>query len=183
MMPTSVNLMWGSGYQSRGSPRACRASDGLALAVRPAGRLRQQSQRPTAGRSARSAVVVRPRRLGSTTWMQTIGTVLVAIKQCSPVRMSMPAQGGRSAHRLLYLAAVRRRQMRAGTSLTARLSSQASRLVQPRLPMSERSDLPISVLVAVTTRERRSTAETPPRRRCHGAAADGAGHRRLGAGP
>ena len=44
--------------------------------------------------------------------MQTIGTVLVAIKGCSPVRMSMPARGGRGAHRLLYLAAVRRRQTR-----------------------------------------------------------------------
>lgn len=47
----------------------------------------------------------------------TIGTVLVAINWCSPVRMSMPAQGGRGADRLLYLAAVRRRRTRAGTSL------------------------------------------------------------------
>ncbi len=39
-------------------------------------------------------------------WMQTIRVVLIAIKQCSPVCMSTPAQGGRSAHKLLYLAAV-----------------------------------------------------------------------------
>jgi hypothetical protein len=29
--------------------------------------------------------------------MQTMGTTLVAIKRCSPVRVSMPVQGGRSA--------------------------------------------------------------------------------------
>ena len=40
-------------------------------------------------------------------WMQTTGAVLVVNQQCSPVRMSMPVQGGRGAHRLLYLAAVR----------------------------------------------------------------------------
>jgi hypothetical protein len=39
--------------------------------------------------------------------MQTAGAVLVVNQQCSPVRMSVPVQGGRGAHRLLYLAAVR----------------------------------------------------------------------------
>ena len=37
--------------------------------------------------------------------------------------VSMPAQGGRGAHRLLYLAAVRRRQTRAGTSLDLHMIS------------------------------------------------------------
>ena len=40
-------------------------------------------------------------------WMQTMGMILVAIKRSSSVRMSMPARDGCSAHRLLYLAAVR----------------------------------------------------------------------------
>ena len=40
-------------------------------------------------------------------WMQTTGAVLVAIKRLSLVRMWMLAQGSRSAHRLLYVAAVR----------------------------------------------------------------------------
>jgi len=35
-----------------------------------------------------------------------MGTILVVIKRCSPVCVLMPVQGGRSAHRLLYLAAV-----------------------------------------------------------------------------
>ena len=36
-------------------------------------------------------------------WMQTTGAALLAIKQCSLVRVWMPAQDGRSAHGLLYL--------------------------------------------------------------------------------
>jgi len=39
--------------------------------------------------------------------MQTTGTVLVAVKRRSPVRMWMLAQDSRSAHGLLYFAAVR----------------------------------------------------------------------------
>ena len=39
--------------------------------------------------------------------MQTVGTVLLAVKRCSIARVRMPARDGRSAHRLLYLAAVR----------------------------------------------------------------------------
>jgi hypothetical protein len=56
-----------------------------------------------------SAMVVSSQAYGSrlTTWMQTMGTILVTIERCSLVRVSMPAQGGRGAHRLLYLAAVR----------------------------------------------------------------------------
>jgi hypothetical protein len=41
--------------------------------------------------------------------MQTIGTVLVAVRQRSVVRMWMLALSSRCAHRLLYLTAVRRR--------------------------------------------------------------------------
>jgi hypothetical protein len=41
-----------------------------------------------------------------TIWMQTIGTTQVAVEWCSLVRMWMPDQGSRSAHGLLYLAAV-----------------------------------------------------------------------------
>ena len=39
--------------------------------------------------------------------MQTMGTILVVIKRCSPVCVLMPVQGGRNAHGLLYLTAVR----------------------------------------------------------------------------
>jgi DNA-binding transcriptional ArsR family regulator len=39
-------------------------------------------------------------------WMQTSGTALLAVERCSPARVRMPAQDSRSAHGLLYLAAV-----------------------------------------------------------------------------
>ena len=108
----------------------------------------EASSRPTVKTELTSARCLGLRR--PVLWMQTIGAALVAIKQCSPVRMSMPAQGGRSVHRLLYLAAVRRRQRRE--------QEQASRPachlmlpgpVQARPPTSENSGLPIFVLVAV----------------------------------
>ncbi len=38
--------------------------------------------------------------------MQTTGAALLAIKRSSLLSMSMPAQSGHSAYRLLYLAAV-----------------------------------------------------------------------------
>lgn len=46
-------------------------------------------------------------RGGLAFWMQTSGACLLAFNRCSPPRVQMPAQGSRSAHRLLYLAAVR----------------------------------------------------------------------------
>lgn len=51
--------------------------------------------------------------------MRTMGTILVVIKLCSPVRVLMPVQGGRNAHGLLYLTAVRRYR-RTASSNTAR---------------------------------------------------------------
>ena len=39
--------------------------------------------------------------------MRTIGAVLLAVKRCSLARVRMVAQDGRSAHGLLYLAAIR----------------------------------------------------------------------------
>ena len=42
-----------------------------------------------------------------TFWMQTTGAALLAVNRCSPARVWMPAQDSRSAHGLLYLAAVR----------------------------------------------------------------------------
>ena len=42
--------------------------------------------------------------------MQTTGAVLLAAKRCSPMRVRTPAQDSRSAHGLLYLAAVRANQ-------------------------------------------------------------------------
>jgi hypothetical protein len=39
-------------------------------------------------------------------WMQTTGAALLAVKRCSLARVLMPALDGRSARRLLYLAAV-----------------------------------------------------------------------------
>jgi hypothetical protein len=42
-----------------------------------------------------------------TTWMQTTGAALLAVRRCSLARVRMPAQDSRSAHGLLYLAAVR----------------------------------------------------------------------------
>ena len=42
-----------------------------------------------------------------TTWMQTTGATLLVVKRRSVVRAWMPAQDSRSAHGLLYLAAVR----------------------------------------------------------------------------
>ena len=42
-----------------------------------------------------------------TFWMQTTGAGLLAAKRCSLARVPMPAQDSRSAHRLLYLTAVR----------------------------------------------------------------------------
>ena len=41
-------------------------------------------------------------------WMQTTGTALLADKPCSPARVRLVVQGGRSACRLLYSAAVQR---------------------------------------------------------------------------
>jgi hypothetical protein len=46
-------------------------------------------------------------RISLSTWIQTIGTTLIAVKRCSLVHIWMPAQGSRSAHGLLYLAAIR----------------------------------------------------------------------------
>ena len=43
---------------------------------------------------------------GQRTRLQTTGAALVAVKRCRPLRMRMPAQDRRSAHELLYLAAV-----------------------------------------------------------------------------
>jgi hypothetical protein len=40
-------------------------------------------------------------------WMQTTGAPLLVVKRCSVMRAWMPAQDSRSAHGLLYLAAVR----------------------------------------------------------------------------
>jgi hypothetical protein len=69
--------------------------------------------------------------------MQTTGMIMVAIKRCSLVGMSMPGQGDVSAHRLLYLAAVRRHQARAGASLAAPASYLMLRWrVQAKLPSS-----------------------------------------------
>jgi hypothetical protein len=45
--------------------------------------------------------------VGQTTWMQTSGTALLAVERCSLVRVWMAAQDSRSAHGLLYFAAVR----------------------------------------------------------------------------
>jgi len=42
-----------------------------------------------------------------TIWMQTTGVALLVVKRCSVVSAWMPAQDSRSAHGLLYLAAVR----------------------------------------------------------------------------
>jgi hypothetical protein len=39
-------------------------------------------------------------------WMQTSGTALLAVERCSLVRVWMAAQDSRSAHGLLYFAAV-----------------------------------------------------------------------------
>jgi len=44
---------------------------------------------------------------GLTTWMQTVGTTLVAVKWWSVVRVRLPAQDSQSAHRLLYFAGLR----------------------------------------------------------------------------
>jgi len=54
------------------------------------------------------SVLVRPKcgQRGQATWMQTIGAPLLASKRYSLMGMRMPAQDSRSAHGLLYLAAV-----------------------------------------------------------------------------
>ncbi len=44
--------------------------------------------------------------VGQTTWMQTTGAALLAVEWCSLARVRMAAQDSRSAHGLLYLAAV-----------------------------------------------------------------------------
>ena len=41
-----------------------------------------------------------------TTWLQTTGAALLAVKWCSLARVLMPAQDGRRARELLYFAAV-----------------------------------------------------------------------------
>lgn len=46
-------------------------------------------------------------RLDLAFWMQTTGASLLAVNRCSPVPVRMAAQDSRSAHMLLYLAAVR----------------------------------------------------------------------------
>ena len=43
---------------------------------------------------------------GLTIWMQTTSAVLLAVEWCSLARVRMAAQDSRSAHGLLYLAAV-----------------------------------------------------------------------------
>jgi hypothetical protein len=40
-------------------------------------------------------------------WMQTSGTALLAAERCSPVRVLTAGEDSRSAHGLLYFAAVR----------------------------------------------------------------------------
>jgi hypothetical protein len=42
-----------------------------------------------------------------TTWMQTMGASLLTVSWCSPPHVRTPVQDSRSAHGLLYLAAVR----------------------------------------------------------------------------
>ncbi len=44
---------------------------------------------------------------GLALWMQTTGACLLAVNGCSLARVRMSAQDSRSAHGLLYLAAVR----------------------------------------------------------------------------
>jgi len=56
-------------------------------------------------------------------WMQTTGATLLATKRRSLVRVMMAVHDGRNAHGLLYLAAVWRRQARAGTSLDLHMVS------------------------------------------------------------
>lgn len=58
---------------------------------------------PSIGQAARTIIQL----IGRTIWMQTTGAVLLAIKRCSLQCTWLPAQDGRSAPRLLYLAAVR----------------------------------------------------------------------------
>jgi hypothetical protein len=55
------------------------------------------------------SVVWRPKsgQRGEAVWMQTSGTPLVGVERCSLLRMWTSAEGSRSAHRLLYLSAVR----------------------------------------------------------------------------
>ena len=58
------------------------------------------------------------------TWMQTSGTALLAVERCRLVGVWLAAQDGRSAHGLLYLAAVRddrRKQEHIKVTLTAGL--------------------------------------------------------------
>jgi hypothetical protein len=49
----------------------------------------------------------RARCTPETIWMQTVGTALLAVNRCSPARVWATFQDSRSAHGLLYLAAVR----------------------------------------------------------------------------
>ena len=61
----------------------------------------------SAARTGRTHLALGPRLVHGALafWTQTTGTTLVAVERCSLLRMWMSAKGGRSAHRLLYLAA------------------------------------------------------------------------------
>ena len=49
----------------------------------------------------------RARRTHEAIWMQTTGALLLVVQRCSLACVPMTAQDGRSARRLLYLAAAR----------------------------------------------------------------------------
>ena len=63
-------------------------------------------RRTPPSRAVVTQLVTRSRDSGLTTWMRTMGENLIAVERCSLARMWVSAQGGRSAHALLYLAAV-----------------------------------------------------------------------------
>jgi hypothetical protein len=94
-----------------GSPRDLGLASGLALAVSPPVRLtvpESVGRRCAQLRAPGADLTLGPRLVhrAMTLWMQTTGAALLAVEWCSLARVRMAAQDSRSAHGLLYLAAV-----------------------------------------------------------------------------
>jgi hypothetical protein len=77
-------------------------------------------------------------------WMQTTGAALLMINQRRLIRVGLPARDSRSAHRLLYLTAVRRR-----TSQTDRSQvGGGPQLLAPRRLLPRESPVPVGYALA-----------------------------------
>jgi hypothetical protein len=118
----------------------------------------------------------RARSLHEAIWMQTTGAALVAAKQCSLACVLMPAQDSRSAHGLLYPAAVRDdscQQERCQVWIDIELTPAADAGLQPAhgaggILGCPRQELSGSLIAQGTTRRRSEAADARLAHQMHG---------------